>query len=228
MVLVSCPVCSTRVSSLSPACSRCGYSFVAGEAGRSPEAAAAAAIPLPLPAYAAPAAHGEMPLWASQAQAVALHPMSVGKLAVMSLFTFGLYQLYWCYRNWYLLKAFRREDVSPFWRAFFAPLFGFSLFRNVRNEAERNGVPVGWSAGGMGLLFFVLAGLNRLPDPYWLVTLLMFVPLLPVQATINELNARSRQPAPVNEKYSAINLLGIGVGGLFLALVAIALAFPAE
>lgn len=186
----------------------------------------AAAIPQYLPAEAAPVGHAGVPQWAAGADAVALHPMSLGKLVVMSLCTLGLYEIYWFYRNWYLQKAFRQEDVSPFWRAFFAPLFGFALFRNVRNEAERNRLRVGWSAGGMGLLFLVLSALYRLPDPYWLVCLLTFVPVLPVQRTINELNAASPRPARVNAEYSALNLVGIVVGGLFLLLAVVGTSFP--
>lgn len=226
MALISCPACATRVSSLSLSCPRCGRSFLAGDGAGSQEGALAAAIPQYFPVEAAPAGYGDVPQWASEAKGVALHPMSLGKLVVMSLCTMGLYELYWFYRNWYLQKAFRQEDVSPFWRAFFAPLFGFAMFRNVRNQAERNRLRVGWSAGGMGLLFLVLSGLYRLPDPYWLICLFTFVPILPVQRTINELNAASPRPAPVNAEYSMANMVGIAVGGLFLFLTVIGTFLP--
>ena len=226
MALVSCPGCATRVSSLSLSCPRCGRSFLNGDGAGSQEGTLAAAVPQYFPAEAAPALPRDMPQWASEAEAVALHPMSLGKLVVMSLCTFGFYEVYWFYRNWYLQKAFRKEDVSPFWRAIFAPLFGFSMFRNVRNQAERDRLRVGWSAGGMGLLFLVLSGLSRLPDPYWLVCLLSFAPILPVQRTINELNAASPRPAPVNAEFSVLNLAGIAVGGLCLFLAVIGTLFP--
>ncbi len=51
--------------------------------------------------------------------------VSVGKFAVMSLCTFGFYELYWAYKHWDAMRRREQERLSPFWRAFFAPLWGF-------------------------------------------------------------------------------------------------------
>ena len=32
----------------------------------------------------------------------------------------GIYNIYWSYKNWQRIKSRSREDISPFWRAFFA------------------------------------------------------------------------------------------------------------
>jgi hypothetical protein len=57
-------------------------------------------------------------------------PASPLKLVVMSLCTFGLYELYWFYMNWNLLKQRHNSDISPFWRAFFAIFFAIASSRN--------------------------------------------------------------------------------------------------
>jgi hypothetical protein len=45
-------------------------------------------------------------------------PVSPLKLVVMSTVTFGIYELYWFYQNWKLVKHRTRRDIMPFWRAF--------------------------------------------------------------------------------------------------------------
>ena len=44
---------------------------------------------------------------------------SVLKLIVMSVCTMGIYQLYWFYKNWKLIKDRTGQKIRPFWRAFF-------------------------------------------------------------------------------------------------------------
>jgi hypothetical protein len=48
----------------------------------------------------------------------------------------------------------------------------------------------GLQAGLLALALFILSLLWRLPDPWWLVGLAAFVPMLPVQSAVNEINAR--------------------------------------
>jgi len=47
-------------------------------------------------------------------------PVSKTKLAVMSICTLGMYDLYWFYKNWGLVKDRNNLEIKPFWRAFFA------------------------------------------------------------------------------------------------------------
>ena len=50
-------------------------------------------------------------------------PVSRLKLLVMSLVTFGLYEVFWFYKNWQLFKAATVRDISPFWRTVFSGVF---------------------------------------------------------------------------------------------------------
>ena len=68
----------------------------------------------------------------------------------------------------------------------------------------------------------------RLPDPYWLVSYLSFVPLLPVQSAVNRLNSVAAPDAPRNDSYSGANVVMIVVGGLLLALAIFGTFLPAE
>jgi hypothetical protein len=202
MTMVSCPGCGAQVSELAPACASCG---------RPLHSAAFPPPPPPLPP--APVASA----WGDTVE-IALHPMSGTKLLVMSLCTFGLYHIYWFYRNWRLRNELRRRGVTAPLRALFAPIFAFSLFEDVDVEVRRWGVTPGWSAAALAIAYFLLNVVSRLPDPLWIISLLSVLPLLAVQRSINQANARSTNPAPVNASFSGFNIAGIVLGGLFLLL----------
>ena len=76
-----------------------------------------------------------------------------------------------------------------------------------------------WSGSALALAYFLLHMTWRLPEPYWLISVIGFLPLLVVQRSINALNAAVAPDAPRNDSYSGLNILMIVVGGLFLLLV---------
>ena len=156
--------------------------------------------------------------------------VSLTKLAIMSLCTFGLYELYWCYRQWDALRRREGEQLSPFWRAFFAPLWGFSLFPRLQKLAAKHEAPAGWSGSGLAMAFLILGAASRLPDPLWLVSLFSFLPLLVVQRSVNALNATRASAADRNDRYSGWNVVVIVIGTilLLLAILGTILPEPAE
>ena len=56
------------------------------------------------------------------------HPL---KFTFLSLVTFGLYSLYWCYKCWKYIKVQEKTRIMPFWRAFFAPFWTFALASRI-------------------------------------------------------------------------------------------------
>jgi hypothetical protein len=154
-------------------------------------------------------------------------PVSTGKFIVLSICSFVIYPLYWAYKNWQRVRDQRGERISPFWRAFFAPFFGFALFERVRNEAKRLALPVTWSVGALGTGYLVLNFAGALPMPYGLIGLLAFIPLIPVVRTIEQINTEVPAAEGRNESYSAANIATILIGGLILVVAVLGtLLFP--
>ncbi len=58
-------------------------------------------------------------------------PVSLLKLVIMSVVTAGIYEIYWMYKNWALVREREKLDIRPFWRAFFGFFFCYSLFKRV-------------------------------------------------------------------------------------------------
>ena len=149
-----------------------------------------------------------------------LFPVATHKFIVLSLVSFTAYTFYWFYQNWKRIKAASQETLSPFWRTAFAPLWGFSLFSHIRSLASTQGIAAGWSPALLGTCFLVLNFLWNLPGAWWLISLAVFVPIIPVQQTaqhINEIYAGSVGEAR-NDTYSFGNVAMIIIGGLILAL----------
>jgi hypothetical protein len=135
-----------------------------------------------------------------------------------------LYEIVWFYRNWKKMKD-RGADLMPIMRSIFAPLFSHALFNAVQEEAGRRRVGHTWHPGVMAVAFLALTASWRLPDPYWLVSLFTFVPLIPVQKTINDLlGADGRRQ--MDSSYAPGTVVLIIVGGLLALLALIGTFFP--
>lgn len=152
------------------------------------------------------------------AGAAAFFPVTRLKLAVMSLTTFGLYLVYWFYKNWKASEALGDPHVNAPIRAFFYPLVAYGLFARIRRHAKPAGGVELFAAGPLALALLLLSVLWRLPDPYGLIVLLNFLPVLPVQATVNELNAKLAPGVDPNGRFQGWNYVALIGGGLLLVL----------
>jgi len=153
-------------------------------------------------------------------------PVSLLKLAVMSICTFGVYELYWFYKNWTAIKERSEPEIMPLGRAFFALLFCYSLFSEIRATAKSRAIQDAVPAGPLAAGWIIFTLLGRLPDPYWLVSLLSIAFLLPVQEAVNEINATVDPKHDSNSTFTRWNVVAIVAGGLLLALVLVAEFLP--
>lgn len=154
-------------------------------------------------------------------------PVSLTKLLVLSICTLGLYEIYWFYKNWQLVKRRETSDIVPALRALFTVLFCYSLFRRVGEESEKNGIS-SISFGPLAVGWIVTTVLWRLPDPYWLVSFLAVLFMLPVQYAANVINSRVAPGHDPNRRFSGWNIAATIVGGLFLFLAVIGAFLPPE
>jgi len=153
----------------------------------------------------------------AQAEAPAFFPVTRFKLIVMSLASAGFYEIYWFYKNWRCVQSREKIDVPV--RTVFYPLVAYSLFAKVQkmaNEVQAVAVP---GPGILAFLVFVLAVCGGLPDPYWVVGLGSFLPLLPVQTTIIEINRRIAPKADPNGNFSWANFVWMAIGAVVYLLL---------
>jgi len=143
--------------------------------------------------------------------------VSLNKLAIMSVTTFGLYELYWFYKNWRAVKEQSGEKISPFWRAFFAPFFCYGLFKRVLISAQKQGYTEQYSPIWLTVIYIgtkIMAS-PELPDLFWFISFLSFVPLLTVQQAISfnnfEINTEQKKYDSFNTSEIVLIMLGITI-----------------
>ncbi len=146
-------------------------------------------------------------------------PVSVKKLILMSIFTLGLYQVYWFYKNWRLIRENEGWKVHAGIRAFFAIFFCYSLIKRILERAKSldlitSAKPRGLTAGW--ILFAYI--FNFLPDPFWLIGLYSVLFLVPVQRASNAINEALSPGHDRNTRFSSLNIVLILIGLMILIL----------
>jgi len=152
-------------------------------------------------------------------------PVGVGKFVLMWFCTLGWYQVYWFYMNWVIVRRRERSSISPAARTVLMPLFVYALFRRMRDERTKAGLPGALPAAAFAAVVVVLDLLVLARSPLsaaWLFLSLLV--LVPVQSRVRELHRRLDPPPPANERLTAWNWLAVVPGVVFWLLLFIGLA----
>ena len=87
------------------------------------------------------------------------------KLTLMSICTLSIYQLYWFYKNWALIKERTGQNIMPFWRASFAPFWAYSCFKHIKISAEDNNIQESLSIGLLAVVYIILPSIMETSQP---------------------------------------------------------------
>lgn len=153
-------------------------------------------------------------------------PVSVTKLIVLSICTLGLYELFWFYKNWCLVREREESKISPFWRAVFGYFFCYAMFRRVRDYPSEASVHPFLPAGPLAAGWIVTTMLWKLPDPYWFVCYLAVLFIVPVQVAARRVNVTVAPQHNPNEKFTTGNWITVAVGGIVAALAVVGAFTP--
>ncbi len=160
-----------------------------------------------------------------KSQSQLFFPASKTKLLVLSVCTLGIYEIYWFYKNWKFVKENQGLKIMPFWRAVFSPFFCYSLFKAVREHAKRNDVNVEYSSGWLTVGYVLTIMTTRMPDPFWCISMLSVLALLPVRSVVDALNAKTT-PTIKNDQFSGWNIITIVFGVILWGLIICGMYFP--
>ncbi|PTQ70039.1 hypothetical protein [Pseudomonas sp. GV071] len=110
--------------------------------------------------------------------------VSLRKVCLLFLLTFGWYSFYWSFKHWYTQRRSAGEPVTPLWRSIFYLFFTHSLFGLINKRLAARELPY-WRYAAAPHVFVGLAVV------IWLINLLaygdertMVVALLPVMALL--------------------------------------------
>lgn len=142
------------------------------------------------------------------------------KVLILSLVSFGLYGIWWIYKSWRFFKEKDGLDIMPAARAIFSIFFLYSLFENIQHYAKSNGYQKSYSSGGLfaGQIIFSLA--SRLPEPYWLISIVSSFFLLAPANALNFAIANSEQyKATIVSGFNGRQIAVLVIGGILWMLV---------
>jgi hypothetical protein len=178
-------------------------------------------------------------------QGTPLFPVSEGKLLTLYLLSFGLYGVYWFYKNWKLQQPSMDKKIYPLLRAIFSIFFTHSLFKRINELASQLEKKHRFNANLLATIYVVSIVLSHLIDRLYMaaddasagtgfifhealsgntviiisvgIFLLSAIPLVQVQATANRIN--DDMLGYLNHRYSIWNYILIATGTLFWAML---------
>ena len=158
-------------------------------------------------------------------------PVAEGKLITLYILSFGLYGVYWFYKNWKLQQPKMDKKISPSLRAIFSIFFTHALFRRINERAGNLEQKHKFNANALATLFVGAVIISNLFDRVSMNTgiiagmtnstviissVIIFIlsayPLVTVQATVNRIN--NDMLGYLNHKYSIWNYLLITLGAI--------------
>jgi len=161
-------------------------------------------------------------------------PTSQRKLVILFIATFGVYPVYWFYKNWELQKKYEVK-IMPLLRAIFYIFFTHSLFRRVEEVARNKGISKSWGANSLATVFVILTIISSILDgaaessvaigmmDYASIGIVFILlgPIYMVQEVVNNIN--DDPLGRLNSSFSIYNYIFIIPGVLMWMLVGIGL-----
>lgn len=169
-----------------------------------------------------PAEHSSTTAYVSQETAPYPYVISLWKLFILSTVTFGLFDIYWFYRQWKSFYAVKNQKHGWFYISFvslFAGFSSFSLFKIIAKEVKEIDPRRGLEATGLSIAFLVLNALYRLPDPYWVLSGFSVFVLMPVQSTVNYYWEKKYGDKLVRSGFGVWNFIWVVIGCIAIALI---------
>ncbi len=156
---------------------------------------------------------------------------------ILTITSFGLYELYWFYKNWKAVKLASRPDIWPVARAFFAVFFVHDLFNLVADLGKKHGYTNLAKPGTLAtiyIVYLVVSNLwNKAPPlgaldfPIMVISVLAPVFIIwPVQAAINEINASKGTSQKLIRPYTGGELTVIVIGSILLIFSTLGFLLP--
>jgi hypothetical protein len=145
-------------------------------------------------------------------------PVSLFKLLVLSFATLGIYECYWFYKNWKMIKARQQTDIKPFWRAFFLVIYCHPCFKEIQRESDAHFNETSPSLTLLTIFYIILKVCWRLPSPYWDICFFSSLLLLPLQKMVNRLNADVAPDHDPNSRFSGWEITLAIIGGIVFML----------
>lgn len=140
--------------------------------------------------------------------------------SLLYIASFGLYGVWWFYQTWKYFKEKEDLDIMPAARALFSIIFAYSLFENIQENAIAKGYDKRYSSGLLATIYIVILLLgNFLPEPFWIISLMAFIPMIPPLNSLNFILKNEEGNEAIEGEISGKHLAILIIGGLLWILM---------
>ncbi|HEY9774086.1 MAG TPA: hypothetical protein V6C81_09800 [Planktothrix sp.] len=150
------------------------------------------------------------------------------KLVLLSILSFGVYDLWWFFKNWLFANEKLGLKLSPGLRAIFPVIWNLPLFNLIRKVSQENGVTGRFPTVSIFVLWLCLQIICRFCDgpAFLFFVALCALPLWAVQKHINNLNKAVHPNAVPNSAFTAGNWVMIVLGAMCWISYIVGIAAP--
>lgn len=144
------------------------------------------------------------------------YPVSFLKLVCMWVFTFGIYSIYWFYKNWFYIKSRDTSSIMPTARGIFCQFWYYPLYSDLRldnkSRFDINHLPGKFVATICAVIFFIIsffANTGSFTILVLLTSVLLIAPLANYINFINNNNAAYAHNSAWSFRHYLLTLLAI-------------------
>lgn len=142
------------------------------------------------------------------------------KFIILSVLTFGLYHIWWIFKAWRFFLQKDQSDIMPAMRTIFAIFFLYPLFTEISAYAKEKNYSKDYPKPLFFIVYLILSLMVRLPDPYWILSILSFICLIPAFKALNYAKLKSSEFQTIERtEWSAKYIVTIVIGSIFWILV---------
>lgn len=146
--------------------------------------------------------------------------ISTNKFIILNIFTFGLYHFWWIFKAWRFFLQKDQSDIMPAMRTIFTIIFLYPLFTKILDYAKEKNYSKDFPKPFLFIIYLLLSVISRVPDPYWLVSILSFVCLIPAFKALNYAKLNSQEFETIeHSKWSTNYVVTIIMGAIFWMLI---------
>jgi len=116
---------------------------------------------------------------------IVIKKISVNKFILLSIITFGLYELWWVYKSWCFFQYKDNSNIMPAVRTIFSVFYLIPLFMKIIRLSKKYEYNKDYYSGLLFVGYFIICLLARLPDPYFLISFFSFIFFIPPVKALN-------------------------------------------
>ncbi|MFK8101782.1 MAG: hypothetical protein AB8G15_04640 [Saprospiraceae bacterium] len=153
--------------------------------------------------------------------------LSPTKFIFLDVLSFGLYSTWWTYKAWCFFQRRDQLDINPAFRAIIYIFYLHALLEKIQINAKKLAYTPSFSSVKTFILILFLELFGWLPDPWWLVSFVSFLPYLKPLGAFNDIIEHDNfSQVKVTNEFNVPQLIFILIGLLFWGVISLGYFFP--